>query len=36
MTYDAPVTITFSDNHPGVTATLNGNPFVNGTTLSTN
>jgi len=35
-TYDAWVTITFSDNLPGVTATLNGNPFVNGTTINTN
>jgi hypothetical protein len=36
VTYDAPVTITFSDDHPGVTATLNSNPFANGNSVSTN
>lgn len=36
VTYSAPVTITFSDDRPGVTATINGNPFANGSSLSTN
>lgn len=35
-TYTTPVTITFSDNLPGVTTTLNNSPFANGTTISTN
>ena len=27
ITYSSAVTITFTDDHPGVTATINGNPF---------
>lgn len=34
--YTNALTLYFSDNLPGVTATLNGNPFVSGTPLSTN
>jgi hypothetical protein len=29
VTYDVGVTITFNDDHPGVTATMNGSPFTN-------
>ena len=36
MTYATPVTITFSDTSPGVTATLNGVSFINWTTVSAN
>lgn len=36
VTYTTPVTITFFDNLPGVTATLNGIPFTNWSTISTN
>ena len=36
VTYDTWVTITFTDDRPGVTATVNGNPFTNGSSISTN
>ena len=36
VTYNTPVTIQFSDDKPGVTATINGANFVNGDTLRTN
>lgn len=35
-TYNAWVTITFSDDHPGVTATINSGAFSNWWTISTN
>lgn len=35
-TYTSNVTITFSDDNPGVTATLNGTPITSPTTVSTN
>lgn len=35
-TYTTPVTITYSDNFPGATATVNGSPFANGWIISTN
>lgn len=36
VTYSAGVTITFFDDHPGVTATINGTPFANWSSITTN
>jgi hypothetical protein len=35
-TYSSAVTITFTDDHPGATATINGNPFSYGNSITTN
>lgn len=36
VTYTTPVSITFSDNNPWVTATVNGAPFANWSSIPTN